>query len=140
MDRADEGADFLDQASTGGLWPAPLDLLALAKREPEPPRAIIGDWLFEGYATLFAGHGGVGKSTIALCLAVCIATGRSFFGLQPQRRRVLYLSCEDRVGVLHWRLARICKYLGIDMASLRGSLDILDLVGHPTILWQRRAR
>jgi hypothetical protein len=119
------------------LWPDPLDLEALAEREPQPPRFIIDDWLPEGYATLFTGHGGMGKSTIALLLSVCIAAGIPFFGLHVERRRVLYLSCEDREQVLHWRLSRICRYLGIDLASLRGWLDIVDLVGHPCVLWQR---
>lgn len=120
-----------------GIWPVPLDLAELAKRNPEPPRFIVGDWLPCGYATLLAGHGGIGKSGIALFLAVCIAMGSMFFGLNVERRRVLYLSCEDRVNVLHWRLSRICAYLGIDMAALDGQLDILDLVGHPSILWRR---
>ena len=61
-----------------------------------------------GYLSLLAGHGGVGKTSIAKYLAACIGAGRPFFGLPVERRRVLYLSCEDRADVLHWRLARIC--------------------------------
>jgi hypothetical protein len=121
-------------------WPAPIDLQALAKTDPTAPRFIVDDWLPCGYATLLAGHGGVGKSGIALYLAVCIALGRAFFGLPTQQRRVLYLSCEDRSGVLHWRLARICRHLGIALADLQGHLDILDLVGHETVLWERDPR
>lgn len=120
-------------------WPAPLDLRELAGREPEPPPMIIDDWLPAGYATLIAGHGGAGKSSIALHLAVCIAQGREFFGLMPEQRRVLYLACEDRTGVLHWRLSRICRHLGVDMADLAGRLDVLDLVGRDAILWERVA-
>lgn len=124
---------------TTNPWPAPLDLKALSQHEPERPKFIVADWLPCGYATLLAGHGGVGKSGIALTLAVCIAAGVRFFNLPVERRRVLYLSCEDRVGVLHWRLARICAHLGVEMASLSGWLDVLDLVGHQTILWQRES-
>ena len=118
-------------------WPAPLDLDVLAKREPELPRFVIDNWLPCGYSTLLAGHGGIGKSSVALHLAVCIAGGIPFFGLQVQRRRVLYLSCEDRESVLHWRLSRICSHLSIDLAHLRGWLEILDLVGADSILWER---
>jgi len=118
-------------------WPAPLDLEALSEREPAPPRFIMADWLPAGYATLLAGHGGIGKSGIALHLAVCVAAGLPFFGLQVERRRVLYLSCEDREGVLHWRLTRICAHLKLDMARLRGWLDIVDLVGVDSVLWER---
>ena len=116
-------------------WPDPLDLEALAQSEPEPPKFIIDDWLPAGYATLFAGHGGIGKSAIALYQAVCIAMGLPFFGLKTKRRRVLYLSCEDRMPVLHWRLKRICEHLELDMAELKGWLDLVDLVGEDTVLW-----
>jgi len=121
-------------------WPAAIDLEALAEREPERPKFIINDWLPVGYASLIAGHGGVGKSGIALHLAVCIAAGRPFFGLEVQRLRVLYLSCEDREAVLHWRLSRICAHLGLSMASLRGWLEIIALVGEETVLWSRDPR
>lgn len=121
-------------------WPEPLDLAALSKHAPEQPRFIMDDWLPCGYATLFAGHGGVGKSGIALHLAVCIAAGVPFFGVPVARRRVLYMSCEDRENVLHWRLSRICAFLGIDLAKLAGWLGLLDLVGKPTILWDKDPR
>lgn len=122
------------------LWPASLDLEALAERTPEPPKFIIADWLPCGYATLFAGHGGVGKSGIALHLAVCIAAGLPFFGMQVEQRRVLYLSCEDRESVLHWRLARIATHLGVNLGTLRGKLEILDLVDAETLLWERNPK
>lgn len=93
-----------------------------------------------GYATLLAGHGGAGKSGIALYMAACIASGRPFVGMPVQRRRVLYLSCEDREDVLHWRLSCICAHLDVDVASLRGWLEVLDLVGHDTILWRSDGR
>ncbi|MGE0583472.1 MAG: DnaB-like helicase N-terminal domain-containing protein [Steroidobacteraceae bacterium] len=114
--------------------PRVLDLAALAEIEPSLPQSIMPG-LPIGYATMLAGHGGAGKSLIALYLAVCVASGRPFFGLEVQRRRVRYLSCEDREPVLHWRLARICAHLGIDLASLKGWLVIEDLVGREATLW-----
>ena len=118
------------------LWPPALDLRALAQREPEEPRFVVQDWLPAGYATLLAGHGGAGKSSIALHLAACIASGLDWWGMPVQRRRVMYLSCEDRENVVHWRLARICNHLGLDMADLADWLDVRDLVGKETILWR----
>jgi len=130
-----EGATDAPRRAQATGWPPSLDLAALALREPEQPRFIVPGWLPAGYATLLAGHGGVGKSAIALHLAVCMALGLDFAGLDVDRRRVLYLSCEDREGVLHWRLDRICRHLRISLADLVGRLDILDLVGHDAMLW-----
>ncbi|MBA2547308.1 MAG: AAA family ATPase [Burkholderiaceae bacterium] len=106
--------------------PRVLDLVALAQRDPTPPRFIVEGWLPEGEATLFAGHGGSGKSAIALYLAVCIAAGVEFFGLRVERKRVAYFSLEDGENILHWRLARVCDWLGIDIASLKDWLVLID--------------
>src|SRR5438552_1213920 len=70
-------------------WPE-LDLESLAEHKPELPAFIIPDWGPTGYAWLLAGHGGAGKSTVGLTLAVCMAAGVLFFGLEVARRRVLY--------------------------------------------------
>jgi len=133
-----QAAQTPTQKHDGGTpaWPPPLDLVTLAGQEPRKPAFIIDDWLPAGYATMLAGHGGAGKSSIALYLMVCIALGLDWFGKPTARRRILYLSCEDRADVLHWRLSRICRHLGVDLADLDGWLDIVDLVGCDTILWR----
>lgn len=139
-ERQRNGADVLAAAPATTSWPPPLDLAALATREPEAPRFIWPDWFPTGYSTLLAGHGGVGKSAIALHLAACVASGATFAGVPCEPRKVLYLSCEDREGILHWRLDRICRHMGISMAELAGRLDIVELVGHDSILWERDPR
>jgi hypothetical protein len=108
------------------VGPALLDLHALAASDPHAPRFVVDGWLPEGESTLFAGHGGAGKSLVGLTAAVCIAAGRAFFGLRCERRRVLFLSYEDTADVLHWRLRRVCEMLGVDLASLAGWLFVFD--------------
>ena len=129
-------AEFGAAPRRAETWPAPLDLAALLAIEPSPPRMLVNDWLPCGYATLLAGHGGAGKSTVALHLAVCLATGRGWWGLRTERRRVLYASCEDRADVLHWRLSRILAHEGIAAGQLDG-LRIVDLVGLDAVLYRR---
>ncbi|MBK9245177.1 MAG: AAA family ATPase [Burkholderiales bacterium] len=108
--------------------PRLIDLQALAD-DPPPPRFIVPVWLPQGEVTLFAGHGGTGKSAIALYLAVCVALGRPFFGMPTERRRVLLLSLEDAAAVLHWRIARLSAWIGFDIADLARWLTIVDGTG-----------
>jgi hypothetical protein len=115
-------------------WPEPLDLAAIAEVEPAPPESL-SEGVPVGYATGTFGHGGIGKSQIELMRAVCIAAGIPYCGFESERRRVLFLSCEDRKNILHWRLTRICRHLGLELASLAGWLDVLDLVGRESILY-----
>lgn len=107
-------------------WPPPIDLQALAAHDPEPPRHIVPDWLPAGEVTLFAGHGGAGKSAIALQLAAHIALGREWCGMEVQRRPVLLVTCEDGEAILHWRLKRICAALGVPMEQLAEGMRVID--------------
>jgi archaellum biogenesis ATPase FlaH len=104
-----------------------LDLAALGEREPSPPRHIVPAWLPGGEVTLLSGHGGAGKSLLALYLAACIALGRPWAGLATEQRHVLYVSAEDRADVLHWRIERIARCLSIKIADLAGQLEVLDV-------------
>ncbi|OGA72886.1 MAG: hypothetical protein A3G81_22515 [Betaproteobacteria bacterium RIFCSPLOWO2_12_FULL_65_14] len=107
-------------------WPA-LNIAKLAEREPQRPRHIVPDWFPAGEVTLLAGHGGAGKSGVALYLGACIALGASWCGIATERRRVVYVSAEDGADVLHWRLARICAHLQVALADLAGHLELLDV-------------
>lgn len=117
-----------DGATEGARDDAPrlLDLSALAQREPEPPAFIVPDWLPAGEVTLFAAHGGTGKSATALRLAVCLAVGRDWHGLPVESRIVDFVSFEDAEPVIHWRLHRICQALGVTLADAAARLRIFD--------------
>jgi RecA-family ATPase len=119
-------ASVVSETSSAGDLPALVDLHHLASTEPMRPPFIIDGWLPEGEVTLLAGHGGTGKSQIALMLATCVAAGKPFLGMPTQRRRSAFLSLEDGRRVLHWRLSRICSWLGVNLVQLAGELILWD--------------
>jgi hypothetical protein len=117
--------------------PTLLRINELVGRRADPIPFIVDRFLPAGEVTLLAGHGGAGKSTVALHLAVCMALGKPFHGNRCERRRVAYLSCEDDARVLHVRLERIIKYLGCEMADLDGWLTPYDAANADCILFSR---
>jgi hypothetical protein len=111
-----------------------VDMRKLANSEPILPGQIM-QGLPEGAVTLLGGHGGSGKSFITLEIAGCVALGLPFCGLPTRKSRALFVSCEDPVDVLHWRLSRICDHHGIKITDLVDHLDLLDLTGHDAIVY-----
>ncbi len=78
--------------------------------EPPPRPFLVEDWLPQGYATILFGHGGSGKSYWALLLALCVVTGRAFFGREVRRGPVLWIDAEDlgreEIERRAWQVAR----------------------------------
>lgn len=83
-------------------------------------------WIPQNEVTLLAGHGGSGKSYVALSIAVHVALGLTFGSLATIRSNVLFFSGEDGARVLQQRLAKLCRALEIDLAQLEGKLHLLD--------------
>lgn len=83
-------------------------------------------WIPQDEVTLLAGHGGGGKSYIALSVAVHVALGRPFGTLETRQANVLFFSGEDGAAVLRQRLGRICRAMSIDPLGLDGRLHLLD--------------
>lgn len=116
---------------------APLDLGALAVTQAEPLKFLVDRWLPTKAVTVLTAHGGVGKSTMSIQLAVCLATGAPWFGVSTTRTRVLMVSCEDAKDAIHWRLSHVCAAQGVDIAALAGWLTIFDMTEHDCVLWSR---
>ncbi len=87
----------------------------------------------QGVVTLLGAHGGTGKSTVALMLAVCAALGRPLFGVEVRRCKALFVSLEDGAHIVRHRLAGICRQWGIDPLALDGELQIVDGTEHPEL-------
>jgi hypothetical protein len=86
----------------------------------------VAMWIPHNEVTLFAGHGGCGKSNGALSISVHVALGLPFGNLATTQAKVLFFSGEDGAEVLKMRLAKICRALKIDPAVLDGKLILLD--------------
>ena len=101
---------------------------------PAPPPEFIWDgYLPRGVVTLMGAHGGTGKSTIALMLAVCAALGLLLFGVGTAQISTLFVSLEDGVNIVRHRLAHICKQWRIDPLALEGRLHIVDGTENPEL-------
>lgn len=136
---AREGGDALAlllEAATEPPQPEPLlkpvsvfDVLT----HPAPPPAFVWDgYLPRGVVALFGAHGGTGKSTIALMLAVATVTGRPLFGVATTQSPAVFVSLEDGAGIVRHRLAGICRAWGINPLALAG-LHIVDGTENPEL-------
>lgn len=105
-----------------------VDLSDFEKRQPEPVESCLGAFLPVPHVTLLGGHGGSGKSFLALIWLVHIALGESWGGLRTKRGKVLFLSLEDGTDVLLWRLRKIVDAYGFAgrLDELRAQIKLID--------------
>lgn len=115
---------------------APLDWSALEGTEPEPTNWRVDGWFPERTVTLLAANGGVGKSNLSLQMGVALAQGLEFLGLQTKPSRVLVISGEDEARTVHFRVANICKDLGVSVSELDGSMIVYDMTQTDCVLWR----
>ena len=75
----------------------------ILKHTPDPDAVIMGRSLLKrGAMTQFVGWTGEGKSVAVIQLAMCVATGTPFFGIEVAKpRRVLYIQLENDMDMLH---------------------------------------
>lgn len=95
-----------------------------------PPVSIVERILIAGTLLLIAGAPKVGKTWLALLLALCIVTGKPFLGFAvPERKKVLYLGGEGSDPTLKKRFQTALAFFpGIEEADL-DNLSILSTLG-----------
>lgn len=111
----------------------PVEVNDVIKNPSPPPEFIWDGYLPRGVVSLFAAHGGTGKSTVALMLGVCTALGRPLFGVSTVQCKVLFVSLEDNVGIVRHRLATICRLWNIDPLEIDDKLHIVDGTENPEL-------
>lgn len=100
-----EGEELKKDTDSGQFILSPLDLSKGA--ELPPVSWAIRPLIPRSVVTLGSGHGGVGKSMLAATLAAHVGCGREWAGLDTEAGRVLYLSAEDSLDIVRFRLSRI---------------------------------
>lgn len=118
MDATPEPPPWLDD---GPAEPKPARASKPAKPEPlfqvatvdgshteplKPPQFAMDRLLPVGEVTLMAADGGIGKTTLALAMALHIEAGRPWAGYRVTRGRVAFLSLEDPLWLAEWRLSK----------------------------------
>ncbi len=101
---------------------------------PSPPPDFVWDGMVPcGHVCLLSGHGGSGKSTFALQLAVATAMGLPLLGIPTRPGRALFFSGEDAGPLLRHRLAAVCRTLDISPHALAEHLLVLDATESPAL-------
>lgn len=120
--------------------PTAAEILALDTMQPRtttdllldstpPPVSIVERILIAGTLLLIAGAPKVGKTWLALLLALCIVTGKPFLGFAvPERKKVLYLGGEGSDPTLRKRFQTALAFFpGVEDADLGNLLSLSTL-------------
>ena len=93
---------------------------------PEKPSFAMAPWLPRGYPTLFGGHGGMGKSYVAIVLSAHIASGDTFAGMAVEQGKVLFVSLEDEAAMVKYRLRRVIEEYQLNEFTVLENFELLD--------------
>ncbi|MRG55698.1 AAA family ATPase [Phyllobacterium sp. SYP-B3895] len=115
--------------------PLPIITAANLAGLPRPEREFLDEQriLPMRNTIMLSGDGGVGKSWIAMQLAVAIVAGTPWLDIAVRQGGTLYVSAEDDFQETHARLFDICEAEGIDLASLT-ELKLSLLAGRDAVL------
>jgi hypothetical protein len=122
-----------------------LPVMPVSFIEPAPgiPTPVVRGWLPRKVVTLFSAHGGMGKSFVALEVAVRACLGLPVFGEDTDKVPVLFYSCEDDEAIMRWRADRFAIEFGRKPSDLDGRLFLYDMTqvneatDFPIELWSR---
>jgi len=92
------------------------------------PQFVIRGVAIRGEVTILSGQGGVGKSTLAVLLALSVASGANLVGYQPLvQGNVLIINNEDATSTMRLRLYALKQHFDLD-----GPFGNVVLRGVPT--------
>jgi len=117
-------ASTSDTAEPPALRPVSLANVMQASKDDWP--CVVSFYFPRRVTTLLGGHGGVGKSMLALILAAHVAAGRPWGGLEVDHGRAVYLSFEDEADVVLQRLRRIIEHYELSPDAVQAHLRVFD--------------
>lgn len=121
--------------------PAPafqrIDLSDLANATYTPPDFVMERLLPRGHVTLLGGHGGAGKSMLALILAAHVVCGEPWASLPVAKLPAVFVSLEDSGDLVRNRLKKIVHAYGLNELHVADGLTILDGTGEPVLATER---
>lgn len=93
---------------------------------PESVRFIVSPWIPRRHVTLLGGHGGIGKSTLALAICAHVACGKAFADLEVEQSTALFVSLEDEPSIVRLHLRQIIETYQLPAQLVLTNLRLLD--------------
>jgi len=112
-------------AETGDKLVA-IDLRDLMQRDAPAARYVFEPIIPRRVTTLLGGHGGMGKSVLALTLAAHAACGRQWGSFAAVQCRAVYVSLEDDADTVRYRLRRIIEAYNLPAVNVIDALRVFD--------------
>lgn len=82
--------------------------------EPPPREWFVAGLVPAGAPAILAGHSGLGKSYIALCIAICVCTGRAFLGRDVKQAPALWVDRELDQDEMARRSYAVARGMGLE--------------------------
>jgi len=117
----------------------PVDATTLVENFPELRPIIIEGTLRETETCNVIASSKVGKTYLALDLALSVATGRRWLGKQVKQGAVLYIDCELHPDTLAKRIHAVALARGIYGGEFSETMDVLSLRGRLRNLFELRS-
>lgn len=135
LDETGTGLDFADlgpeeiRRRIAAAAPPRGAICATPYRWPDPAALptrqwLLGHWLLRGEVTAIIGPGGTGKSTVALAMALSLASGRRLLDKAlPRGPQVVWMyNLEDGMEELERQVAAACLFHGVGPDDCAGRL------------------
>ena len=111
---------------TAAVGVAKVDLHGLMTQDWPSARYVLEPIVPRRETTLLGGHGGIGKSMLALTLAAHVACGRKWGPFPAVQCRAAYVSLEDEAATVRYRLRRIVEAYNLPPEYVIDALTVFD--------------